>query len=70
MKLVTVSIVLEDKLEIQQPKLEAGEFVITRVIPLSELGDYLRGNSAFSLGFDKTTHNGYQPNYAQIMLRE
>ncbi|TFK25008.1 hypothetical protein FA15DRAFT_704017 [Coprinopsis marcescibilis] len=37
MKLVTVSVTLEDKLEAPQPKLEIGEHIVTRVIPLKEL---------------------------------
>jgi ADP-ribose pyrophosphatase len=41
MKLVTVSVTFEDRLETPKPKLEDGEHIETRVIPLCELHETL-----------------------------
>jgi ADP-ribose pyrophosphatase len=41
MKLVTVSVWLEDELQHPQPNLEPGEYIVTKVVPLAELHDTL-----------------------------
>lgn len=43
MKLVTVSVWFEDELQRPQPKLEPGEHIVTKVVPLAELHDTLEG---------------------------
>lgn len=42
MKLVIVSVLLEDKLETPEAKLDPGEFIVTRVVELATLNDELR----------------------------
>ncbi|CAA7267954.1 unnamed protein product [Cyclocybe aegerita] len=37
MQLVVVSVDMDDQLEIPDPKLEAGEFIVTKVVELAEL---------------------------------
>lgn len=44
MKLVVLKVTLDDKLETPEPKLEAGEFIVSRVVPLSKLSDTLKGS--------------------------
>lgn len=43
MKLVLVNVELEDKLESPQQKLEAGEFIVPRVVELANLHEELKG---------------------------
>jgi len=43
MKLVVLSVLLDDKMETPVAKLDAGEFIITRVVELSKLNDELKG---------------------------
>lgn len=43
MQLAVVSVVLEDKMETPEPKLEAGEHIITRVVELNKLQSTLDG---------------------------
>ncbi len=43
MKLVVLNVTLEDKLETPEPKLEAGEFIVQRVVALDQLDTELKG---------------------------
>lgn len=47
MQLAVVSVVLEDKMEAPEPKLEAGEHIITRVVELNKLQGALDGKCNF-----------------------
>lgn len=49
MKLVTVSVWLEDELLHPEPKLEAGEHIVTKVVPLAKLHDTLEGMCPYHL---------------------
>ncbi|TFK42833.1 NUDIX hydrolase domain-like protein [Crucibulum laeve] len=42
MKLVTLDVVMEDKLETPEPKLDPGEFIVTRVVQLDQLSEELK----------------------------
>lgn len=48
MKLVMLNVTLEDILETPAPKLDAGEFIVTRVVEIAKLNDELKGK--FSCG--------------------
>jgi uncharacterized coiled-coil protein SlyX len=43
MKLVLVNVTLEDELKLPKQKLDAGEFIVPRVLELSKLHDELKG---------------------------
>lgn len=43
MKLVIANVLLDDKLELPEQKLEAGEFIKCRVVDLDKLHDELKG---------------------------
>jgi hypothetical protein len=43
MKLVVLNVNLDDKMETPEQKLEAGEFIVKRVVELSKLNDELKG---------------------------
>ena len=43
MKLILLQVTLEDELESPDPKLEAGEFIVKRVVELAKLNDELKG---------------------------
>jgi ADP-ribose pyrophosphatase len=43
MKLIVLDVILTDQLEIPGQKLEAGEFIVRRVVQLSKLSDELKG---------------------------
>lgn len=43
MKLVVVDVLLDDKLETPDQKLEAGEFIVKRVVALKDLDAELKG---------------------------
>jgi ADP-ribose pyrophosphatase len=45
MKLVVLSVNLEDKMESPDAKLDAGEFIVKRVVELAKLYDELKGIS-------------------------
>ena len=45
MQVVTLNVALADKLETPDPKLDEGEFIVKRVVPLSELYQELKGVS-------------------------
>ena len=47
MQLVVVSVLLDDKLETPEPKLDAGEFIVTKTVELSKLSVELEGESPF-----------------------
>jgi ADP-ribose pyrophosphatase len=47
MKLVVVNVLLEDKMEHPEQKLEEGESIITHVVELSKLNGTLRGGFFF-----------------------
>lgn len=49
MKLVVVSVLLEDKLETPTPCLDDGEHIITRVVELDQLDTVLKGESRSSM---------------------
>lgn len=49
MKLVVVSVLLEDKLETPTPHLDDGEHIITRVVELDQLDSELKGESCSSM---------------------
>lgn len=49
MKLVILNVTLEDKMETPVPKLDAGEFIVTRVVEIAKLNEELKGK--FSCGF-------------------
>jgi len=42
MKLVMLSVVLEDKMETPDAKLDAGEFIVKRVVELATLNEELK----------------------------
>ncbi|KAG6861892.1 hypothetical protein C0995_010598 [Termitomyces sp. Mi166 len=44
MKLVVLSIVLDDKLELPDQKLDPGEFIVRRIVELSKLSSELKGD--------------------------
>ena len=48
MKLVVLNVLLEDKMETPDAKLDAGEFIVTRVVELAKLNDELKGIGSFS----------------------
>ena len=43
MKVVIVNVTMEDELNLPKQKLEAGEFIVVRVVELSKLHEVLRG---------------------------
>jgi ADP-ribose pyrophosphatase len=43
MKLVVLGVNLDDKMEAPDPKLDAGEFIVKRVVELAKLYDELKG---------------------------
>ena len=47
MKLVVLSVVLDDKMEIPAAKLEDGEFIVTKVVELAELKTELESKAFF-----------------------
>ena len=49
LKLVILGVTLEDLLETPVPKLDVGEFIVTRVIEIAKLNEELKGKS--SCGF-------------------
>lgn len=49
MKLVVVTVLLEDKLETPVPHLDDGEHIITRVVELDKLDAELKGMSRHSI---------------------
>lgn len=49
MKLVLASVLLGDNLDLPQQKLEAGEFIVPRVVELTKLHEELKGMSSSSL---------------------
>jgi ADP-ribose pyrophosphatase len=55
MKLVIVSVLLEDKMETPDAKLDPGEFIVTRVVELATLNDELKctffKNNVYSILF-------------------
>jgi hypothetical protein len=48
MKLVVLSVVLDDKMEIPAAKLEVGEFIVTKVVELAKLKTELESKAFFS----------------------
>lgn len=51
MQLVVLNVDLEDKLETPAPKLEVGEYIVTKVVELSRLKDELEGTLSLRLQF-------------------
>ena len=47
MKLVVLSVVLDDKMEIPAAKLEDGEFIVTKVVELAKLKTELESKAFF-----------------------
>ena len=47
MKLVVLSVVLDDKMEIPAAKLEVGEFIVTKVVELAKLKTELESMAFF-----------------------
>jgi hypothetical protein len=45
MKLVVLAVELADKLETPEQKLEAGEFIVKRVVEIAKLNEELKGSS-------------------------
>lgn len=43
MQLAVLSVILEDKMETPEAKLEPGEFIVTRVVELANLNKELKG---------------------------
>jgi ADP-ribose pyrophosphatase len=43
LKLATVTVLMEDKLETPDQNLDAGEFIVKRVVPLEDLVAELKG---------------------------
>jgi len=65
MKLVILSVVLDDKMETPTPQLEAGEFIVTKVVELAKLKTELEGK-----GLHKFT-DIYSPTViSQIMTKK
>lgn len=58
MQVVTLNVALADKLETPEPKLEEGEFIVKRVVPLSRLYQELKG----------VPYTQYRATYAVISL--
>ena len=65
MKLVVLSVVLDDKMEIPVAKLEVGEFIVTKVVELAKLKAELEGK----VSFDRLT-DMYPPVILQIMTEK
>ena len=47
MQLVVVSVLFDDKLDIPEPKLDPGEYIVTKIVELSKLSAELEGESRF-----------------------
>jgi hypothetical protein len=54
MKLVVVTVLLEDKLETPVPHLDDGEHIVTRVVELDKLDAELKGMSRHSIHSNRT----------------
>ncbi|KAK0197426.1 NUDIX hydrolase domain-like protein [Armillaria mellea] len=53
MKLVVLNVTLEDAMELPEANLEAGEFIVKRVVELQKLNQQLRGNIPPSLDYSE-----------------
>lgn len=47
MKMIALSVSMEGELEKPEPHLEAGEFIVTRVVELAKLHEELQGEQWF-----------------------
>ena len=47
MQLVVISVILDDKLEIPEPKLDPGEYIVTKIVEISKLSAELEGGHQF-----------------------
>jgi len=47
MQLVVVSVLFDDELEIPEPRLDPGEYIVTKTVELSKLSAELEGKSPF-----------------------
>lgn len=47
MQLVVISVLLDDKLETPEPKLDPGEYIVTKTVELSKLSVELEGETGF-----------------------
>ena len=47
MQLVVVSVLFDDKLETPEPKLDPGEYIVTKTVELSKLSVELEGETRF-----------------------
>jgi ADP-ribose pyrophosphatase len=56
MKLVVLSVVLDDKLELPDPRLDPGEFIVKRVIGLATLNHELKTYAQKVAGFYFNSH--------------
>jgi len=54
MKVVIVNVTMEDELNLPKQKLEAGEFIVVRVVELSKLHEVLRGAPIYIHSSDLT----------------
>ncbi|RDB21210.1 putative Nudix hydrolase P35G2.12 [Hypsizygus marmoreus] len=61
MQLVVLNVILADQMETPKQKLDAGEFIVTRVVELSKLNDELKGKELglFRETFDQTCFAEY-----------
>lgn len=56
MKLVVLSVVLDDKMEIPAAQLEVGEFIVTKVVELAKLKTELESKAFFPTNSSIYTH--------------
>ena len=63
MKLVVLSVVLDDKMEIPAAKLEVGEFIVTKVVELAKLKTELESKAFFPQIHRYVLTNGYPSDY-------
>ena len=63
MKLVVVSVVLDDKMEKPAAKLEDGEFIVTKVVELAKLKTELESKAFFPQIYLYVLTHGYPSDY-------
>lgn len=63
MKLVVLSVVLDDKMEIPEAKLEVGEFIVTKVVELAKLKTELESKDSFLQIHRCVLTHGYPSDY-------
>ena len=63
MKLVVLSVVLDDKMEIPVAQLEVGEFIVTKVVELTKLKTELESKAFFQQIHRYVLTHGYLSDY-------